>query len=170
MQIRPATVRDVPAVVAMLGDFGAMHRAWDSQRYLMPADARSIYGDWIGEAVRGEGVLALIVEGPAKEIIGYCIAEDMPAEERYWSPRCVYIHDIYLMPAARGEGVGPKLVAMARQWAKERGVAQVRALVARQNTAARAFFVGQDFGEAMVEMVWNEVTSASDEREKPIER
>ncbi|CAJ0810958.1 GNAT family N-acetyltransferase [Ralstonia flaminis] len=63
---------------------------------------------------------------------------------------CVLLHDdtpwgalvdnLHLLPAARGHGVGKRLMGEAARWAAAQGVAQLHLLVYEVNTAAIGFY------------------------------
>lgn len=151
--IRPAAEPDLPTILRMLAVLTADHTRYDAARFAPPADPRAVYGAWLAESLKPEtdvlAILALIEEKPA----GYLIAEAFTADERYWSPPCLYIHDIYADPAFRGAGLGSSLVAHAQAWAAARGLTQLRGLVAQTNPHGNAFFARLGFRPATTEFV-----------------
>jgi ribosomal protein S18 acetylase RimI-like enzyme len=60
----------------------------------------------------------------------------------------VYVLDIYVAAAARGEGVGRRLIEEAARWGRKRGASYVRLLVDEKNEAAMKFYRSLGFVEA----------------------
>lgn len=161
--VRPARESDTPAILAMLGTLANAHTGWDPARFSTGPQTEPAYRAWLAQARAGGPVLALVAETDAG-VVGYMIAESLPGEPKYWSTPCVYVHDIYLDPAARGLGLAEALLNQARAWADRLGVPQVRALVSASNPAGQSFFTRSGFRVGAVEMTisTNPNPSASD--------
>lgn len=152
--VRPARETDIPAILAMLGSLADAHTAWDPARFATVPETEPAYRAWLAQARAGGPVLALVAETDAG-VAGYLIAESLPGEPKYWATPCVYVHDIYLDPAARGQGLAEALLTHARSWADQLGVPQVRALVSASNPAGQSFFTRSGFRVGAVEMTLN---------------
>jgi L-amino acid N-acyltransferase YncA len=98
--------------------------------------------------------LALVVQidqdGP---VIGYLIAEHFEPMPKYWAPACIYVHDIFIDPAARSTGAADALLERAAAWGKARGVYQLRAIVADANQMGQKFFARRGFRVGAMEFV-----------------
>ena len=79
------------------------------------------------------------------EVIGF-ICVNQKEEPAYagltWSqdPPCFVMHRMAVMPSARREGVGRKLIAFAENYAKERGVCYLRTDTFSKNTGMNILF------------------------------
>ncbi len=150
--IREAGAGDVEAVLRMQAALAAAHVGWDAGRFGVSEATEPAYRAWLAQGREGSGVMALVAEvGGAAA--GYMIAELMPAEPKYWATACVYVHDLYLEPTARGTGAAEAMVGRARAWAESEGVG-MRALVAAGNAGGKRFFERAGFGVGAVEMGW----------------
>ncbi|MCX2930269.1 GNAT family N-acetyltransferase [Mycobacterium sp. CVI_P3] len=63
------------------------------------------------------------------------------------SEEVAYLYSLWLDPAARGRGLGRRLVAAALDWARRRRVRTVTLRMAPDNVAARAVYEGLGFTE-----------------------
>lgn len=159
MVIRTAGAGDVGAILRMQSQLAAAHVAWDGARFGVSDATEPAYRAWLEQGRSGSGVMVLVVEvGGA--VSGYMIAELMPAEPKYWATACVYVHDLFLEPAARGTGAAEALIGRARAWAIEEGVG-LRALVAAGNAGGKKFFERAGFGVRAVEMGWTGLPDAT---------
>jgi L-amino acid N-acyltransferase YncA len=90
--------------------------------------------------------------GPGGSPLGYVLAQAMPADAAYFTDAHVYIHDIYLVPDARGTGLADTLVSRVREWAAARGLRSFRALIASKNPQSLAFFARLGFRQTAIEV------------------
>ena len=151
-EIRDAAEGDVEAILAMQSRLAAAHVAWDAARFAVGDATEPAYRAWLEQGRRGSGVMVLVAEVDGV-VSGYMIAELMPAEPKYWATACVYVHDLFLEPAARGVGAAEAMVARARAWAEAEGLG-MRALVAAGNAGGKRFFERAGFGVRAFEMGW----------------
>lgn len=158
--VRAANNEDLPAILGMLSRLAAAHQGHDPARFVVAPDIAAVYRAWLEPAREGAGVLALVAElqgpdGSDVTVVGYMIAESIEGEPRYWASGCVYVHDLFVEPEARRNGVGEAMLSRAKAWAREIGVGQVRALVGGWNTGGREFFGREGFRVGAVEMGWD---------------
>lgn len=66
------------------------------------------------------------------------------------SAETAYVYSLWLDPAARGRGLGRRLVAAALDWARRRGVRTATLRMAADNAAARTVYEGLGFTEVPV--------------------
>lgn len=171
VRVRRARASDVPAILRMQRELCALHVVLDPGRFVVPGNIEEVYRNWLARAAEGTDLLAMVCESPEggegllddgvsgegeeqrinDGILAYMIAEVMPAHAEYWSPACVYIHDIYVRPGVRSSGVGAQLADQAAAWARSRSITQLRGLIAMGNTAGQAFFQRLGFRLATVE-------------------
>ena len=150
--IRPATPADREA----LGQLGAalvkLHHDFDPQRFIPPGpQAERGYGRFlIGEL--GDPKTVVLVADQAGAVVGYCYAA---LEGQDWlslrGPAGV-IYDILVDPAARGRGVGRRLLDAVLETLTERGAPRVVLFTATGNEAAQRLFAEAGFRPTMIEM------------------
>lgn len=150
--IRRAEAKDDAVILAMQSRLAAAHVAWDAARFAVSDATEPAYRAWLEQGRSGMGVMVLVVEVDGV-VSGYMIAELMAAEPKYWATACVYVHDLFLEPAARGTGAAEAMIGRARSWAVEEGVG-LRALVAAGNAGGKKFFERAGFGVRAFEMGW----------------
>ncbi|MBI1189271.1 MAG: GNAT family N-acetyltransferase [Tepidisphaera sp.] len=151
-KIRPATDADRPFVFAMVAQLSQAHEAYDAKRWVAPAAIAEVYDAWFARAAAGDDLAIFIAHPPGEAALGYLVAEAWPAMPQFWSPACVYVHDIFVNPAARAGGAGEALLNAARAWGRERGLTQVRALVSSHNKAALTYFERRGFRVSAAEI------------------
>lgn len=152
--IRDAGAGDVDAVLRMQAALAAAHVGWDAGRFGVSDATEPAYRAWLAQGREGSGVMALVAE-VGGVVAGYMIAELMPAEPKYWATACVYVHDLYLEPVARGTGAAESMLGRARAWAESEGVG-MRALVAAGNAGGKRFFERAGFRVGAIEMGWSQ--------------
>lgn len=152
--LRPGTPADVELILSLFADLARQHIDYDAKRWIMHPDVADAYRDWLAHATPAGEVFCRLAEAhePPHPPLGYIIAEAMPADARYFTDPHVYIHDIYLAPAARGTGLAERLLAEVRTWALARGISQGRALIASPNAQSLAFFQKHHFRPTATEV------------------
>lgn len=155
IMIRAATLDDIVAMAPLIDALAAQHVAYDAARFAPPAPADTIrvYGDWLREGMADDGRVAMLVAEDIDGLCGFVVLEHLPDEPTWWTRAHAYLHDIHVAPRVRGCGLGERLVEACRDWARERGLTQLRGLVASQNAHAQAFFKHQGWRTAALEMV-----------------
>lgn len=151
-EIRSATDADRPFVFEMVAQLSAAHEGYDAKRWVAPAAIAAVYDGWFARAAARDGMVIYIAHAPGEAPLGYLVAEAWPEMPQFWSPACVYVHDIFVNPAARASGAGEGLLRAAREWGKARGLTQVRALVSSHNTHALTYFERRGFRVSAAEI------------------
>lgn len=67
-------------------------------------------------------------------IVGWCFSIEQGG-------RFVLLDELYLVPAARGAGLGRKALALAAQWARDQGASVMRLEVNHHNARAKALYL-----------------------------
>ncbi|MFT3784579.1 MAG: GNAT family N-acetyltransferase [Tepidisphaeraceae bacterium] len=152
--IRAATRADIPAILALQQTIHAEHLAWDAARWQTAGTLTEAYPRWIEEllAAPADG-LVLVCEIEA-QTVGYLIAEYVPESTHHWSPAAVYLHDIFVAPAARRAGLARWMMNDLIAWTDRThaGIA-IRLITAAPNEPGRAFFATLGFRSCAVEMI-----------------
>ncbi len=79
----------------------------------------------------------------------------------------VYVLDIYIAPAARGMGLGRRMIGKAAEWGRSRGASYVRLSVDRENIHAINFYEAIGFDEGSRDRVFILSGAAFDAIDKP---
>lgn len=127
--IRPAEPRDVPRMLELVRELALFEKAPDEVTVTEEEMRDAGFGEnpvWFGWVAEAEGV----IQGMA---ICY---------ERYstWKGRCLYLEDIVVTEAARGKGIGDRLLRTCIAYAAEQGYARMRWQVLDWNTDAIRFY------------------------------
>ena len=130
MNIRPAEPRDVPALIAMVLELAAYENA-PEQAIATEADFTR---DLFGESPR---VHALVVE-VSGEVVAYAFYF---LNYSTWLGRHgIYLEDLYVRPAFRGQGFGKALLIQLAQQCVEKGYGRLDWSVLDWNTPSREFY------------------------------
>ena len=130
MNSRPAEPRDVPALIAMVLELAAYENA-PEQAIATEADFTR---DLFGESPR---VHALVVE-VSGEVVAYAFYF---LNYSTWLGRHgIYLEDLYVRPAFRGQGYGKALLIRLAQECVEKGYGRLDWSVLDWNTPSREFY------------------------------
>jgi ribosomal protein S18 acetylase RimI-like enzyme len=151
--IRRAEPSDLPA----LGRLGALlmrtHYGFDQKRFLNPGtNADDGYAWFLGEQLKDEGNVVVLVAERQGEVIGYVYAALEPISWKELRDACGFIHDIVVDERGRRAGVATALIDAAIEWLKKSGAPRVVLGTAEQNEPAQRLFSRLGFRRTMVEM------------------
>lgn len=152
MTIRPAIADDVPHVLPMVERIAALHETWDSAKYGYLPNVAQMYRGWLTSrasdarsvflvAEREGAIVAFLVGTVEREIPIYRLAE------------FGFIHDVWVEPAYRNEGVARQMTMLAIERFRAMGVKQIRLDTAAKNDAARGLFASCGFRPSVTEML-----------------
>ncbi|HEX3232937.1 MAG TPA: GNAT family N-acetyltransferase [Gemmatimonadales bacterium] len=130
MQIRQATLDDLESVAPLFDAY--------RQFYLQPPDLPLARAFLYARLSAGESLVYLAED--AETALGFVqlyplFSSTAPRPGRIW-----LLNDLYVAPAARGRGVGRRLMDRARQLAKETSAAAIELATARTNATAQALY------------------------------
>lgn len=137
LEIRPATAADIPTLVALMSAFYA-----ESDFPLSVGPATAAFQALLAEPRLGGAWLAEL-DGTA---VGHVVLTLCFSME-YGGLRG-FIDDLYVHPAARGQGAGASLLATARAAAVERGVRALHVEVGPANQTARRLYARAGYVES----------------------
>jgi ribosomal protein S18 acetylase RimI-like enzyme len=128
--IREATVADVDLVAPLFDAY--------RQFYERPADLELSRAFLAGRLRQGESVIFLAEEDGAG--LGFVqlyplFSSTAPRPRRLW-----LLNDLYVVPAARGRGIGRKLMSRARRLAEDTGACGIELATGRTNLNAQALY------------------------------
>jgi len=103
------------------------------------------------ELIRGKNaeVLVAVVD---HEVVGSGYAKILPAKPYLQHREYAYIGFIYVKPAFRGRGFSQKILRGLMDWAKSRGLTEVRLEVYDGNEIAKASYLKAGFKPNLLEM------------------
>ena len=111
---------------------------------------RGLLSDGFLDSLSFAGALAewrAYLENPANRII-ICAGDDGAAlgfaavEPDGARPNCLYLHSLHVKAAARGRGVGTRLICAAWDWAAENGCTEMSINVVCGNENAKRLYMG----------------------------
>jgi ribosomal protein S18 acetylase RimI-like enzyme len=153
MEIRPATPADVPAVLPMVRAICDLHRRWDPDKYDFLDDIESMYRGWLTSRTSDPRAVFLVADregrGPVGMLIG-TVEREIPI---YRLQEYGFIHDLWVEPDYRNEGLARQLVMSAVERFRAIGVKQVRLDTAEANEVARNLFRSCGFRASVTEML-----------------
>ncbi|TDX00304.1 GNAT family N-acetyltransferase [Dinghuibacter silviterrae] len=125
MHIRPATVNDFPSIHALLREFSIFQKT--PEKMLITLEEMVAQQDLFRGLVAEEGGA---IVGFATYFFSYYS----------WSGKALYLDDLYVQPAARGNGLGSRLLDAIIALARTAGCKKVRWQVSRWNEPAQALY------------------------------
>lgn len=150
--IRPAAAEDVPSLLPMVKAICALHESWDPDKYGFLPDIVERYQYWFPLRATDPKSVFLVAEVPGK-LVGYLIATIEDEIPIYRIKQFGFIHDMWVEPAHRGQGIARHLVDSAVARFAELGVTQVRLDTAQANEVARRLFASCGFRISTTEML-----------------
>jgi GNAT superfamily N-acetyltransferase len=128
--IGPATVRDVPTMVALVRELAAYERALDQVELTNELLEASLFGDQ-------PAVFAHVAEVDG-EVAGFALW--FLSFSTWLGRNGIYLEDLYVRPERRGEGLGKALLAELARVCVERGYGRLEWSVLDWNTPAIDFY------------------------------
>ncbi|MBB5713737.1 GNAT family N-acetyltransferase [Sphingomonas aerophila] len=128
--IRPALAGDVPTILHFVRELAAFEREPDAVK----ATEAMLSGALFGPAPAAEAVVA----GRDGDLVGFALF--FHNFSTWTGRRGLYLEDLYVTPAARGEGVGTALLRHLARVAVERDCARFEWSVLDWNADAIAFY------------------------------
>lgn len=137
-RIRPAEDRDVQAVHRLIGELADFERA--AQEFALTLE--QFNADFL------QGRFRVLVAETNGEVAGMALYFD-----RYstWKGRCIYLEDLIVSEAYRGQGLGQQLLNAVIREAKATGAARLEWMVLDWNEPAIQFYLKSG---ATVEREW----------------
>ena len=149
--IRPA----VKADEAALGRYGAalmrQHHAADPRRFILTERPEAGYGRYLVSILGDPDSHVMVVE-EGGAVVGYVYAHVEGTSWRDLRGPCAFVDDVFVAKAARGRGLGRRLLQAALDWAKSKGMSQVVLDHLVHNDPAERLFEGLGFRRTMIEM------------------
>lgn len=151
--IRAMVAADLPSVGPLAAALVGMHHELDPQRFIHLPDAATGYARFLAGELKSARVVLLVAarEGDG-EVVGYAYARLEARDYNALLDAAGKLHDVYVDEAARGQGLGEKLVREALRRLGEKGAPRVVLMTATRNEAAQRLFARLGFRTTMLEM------------------
>jgi GNAT superfamily N-acetyltransferase len=154
--VRRAEQRDLQELGKLGAQLVRVHHAFDPQRFIAPEPGTERgYAWFLGTELESEDSVVFVAERgvPGRtEIVGYVYAGVEPRSWKELREEAGFIHDVVVTDQARDGGVGTRLVEVAAEWLKARGVPRVMLWTAERNAGAQRLFERLGFRRTMIEM------------------
>jgi ribosomal protein S18 acetylase RimI-like enzyme len=152
MEIRPATAEDVPGVLPMVAAIAALHEAWDPAKFGYKPHPEAMYRGWL-TARAGDPRSVFLVADRDQKLVGFLISTVESEIPIYRLDEYGFIHDIWVDPNYRNEGIARQLVMLAIEKFRDLGMKQVRGDTAAINEPARGLLKSCGMRPSTTEML-----------------
>jgi ribosomal protein S18 acetylase RimI-like enzyme len=154
VKIRPATPADVQVVGQWGADLVALHHEFDAGRFVPSgATTPATYGAFLESQLRRPEVIVLVAEDETS-LLGYVYAAYEGSDYMTLRGPAGVMHDIFVDPARRGQGVGRLLLETVIQDLTVKGARLFVLSTAYRNQAAQRLFAAVGFRPTMIEMTY----------------
>ena len=153
MEIRPATPADVPAVVPMVERLAAFLAERDPAKYAPLPGIGDMYRSWLAARATDPRAVFLVAERQPGQLVGFLIGTAEREIPIYRLREYGFIHDVWVEPDYRNEGLARQMVTLADERFGAAGMRQVRLDVLVDNAPARGLFQSCGFRPAVTEML-----------------
>lgn len=151
LQIRKATERDLPQIAALAGQLVRQHSGFDDKRFMHIENPEKGYAWWFGKELQNDKALILCARLDRK-LVGYAYARLEPRDWNQLLDAHGALHDIFVSPEARQQGIGKELLQRVQKDLAKRGAPRLVLHTAVQNRAAQKLFASAGFRKTMLEM------------------
>lgn len=134
LDIRPATLADVPALLALMEPFNAGERIpW------RPAKIEQALRHLLAHAELG----LVLVACEGEQVLGHVVLTF--GYDLEWAGRDAFVTELWVEPQARGRGLGEQLLQAAEQHARAAEVHALHLMVRPENEGARRLYARQGY-------------------------
>lgn len=153
VSVRRASRKDARQIAEFAIRLFAQHHAYDTRRF---AEIASVEGaeNFYGNQTEAEDAAVLVAE-IENEIVGFAYLQYEAMDYANLLENAVWLHDLYVDAAARGQNAGKLLIENSVETAKELGADKLMLSVAAKNEHAKEFFERTGFKNTMVEMIFD---------------
>jgi len=151
LQIRKATLKDLPQIARLAGALVRQHHAFDAKRFLFIENPEKGYAWWFGKELANKQALILCAKLDGA-VVGYAYARLEPRDWNALLDAHGALHDIFVATSARRQGIGKQLLQRVFSELRARGAERVVLHTAIKNRAAHKLFAAVGFRKTMLEM------------------
>jgi len=131
----------------------ALHQSWDAAKYGFKPNPSEMYRRWLTSRAADAHCVFLVAEADHSKLAAFLIGTIEQEIPIYTLTEYGFIHDLWVEPEYRNEGVGRQIAMMAIEKFTALGVRQVRLDTAAQNDPARHLFSRCGFRPSATEML-----------------
>jgi ribosomal protein S18 acetylase RimI-like enzyme len=143
MEIRPAKLEDVPALVDLWIEFMDFHSALDPD-YVRSPDAVKNWTTYVTEKIADEKFHIMVAVDQGR-LIGHLVATIKDYPPVFTLKSYGFIQEIAVNEIYRREGVGRRLYDEAEEWLLSKGVNRIQIRVDSDNEISRSFWQAVGF-------------------------
>jgi ribosomal protein S18 acetylase RimI-like enzyme len=152
VEIRAAKPEDVPQVLPMVEKICALHESWDPAKYGFLANPSQRYARWMSARASDPRSVFLVAEREGR-LVGFIVATIEKEIPIYRLDEFGFIHDLWVEPEYRNEGIARQMTMLLIERFREIGVKQIRCDTSAKNDAARKLFASCGFRPSVTEML-----------------
>lgn len=130
----------------------ALHTEWDAERFAARDGVVEGYRHWLSSRATDPRSVFLVAQ-PRERLAGFLIGTVERSIPIYRVAEFGFIHDLWIEPEYRNEGLARSMALLALERFKALGVTQVRLETAVANDAARSLFTSCGFRPSTQEML-----------------
>jgi ribosomal protein S18 acetylase RimI-like enzyme len=149
--VRPALAKDLGTISRFAGELVRMHHRFDAKRFMLIDNVEAGY-EWFFRRELGNKEVAILTAEREGELLGYAYGRLEPRDWNNLLDVHGAVHDLFVAPAARRQGVGRALLSAMLAALGERGARTVVLFTATPNVAAQRLFEMAGFRSTMIEM------------------
>lgn len=150
--IRAAAEADIPALGRLGAHLVGVHHGFDARRFLAPhPGVEQAYASFLRTQLHEPDVIVLVAAGE-EGVVGYAYAGVEGTDYMALRGPAGVVYDLVVDPAARGRGIGRRLLEAALDELRARGSPRVVLSTAERNEAAQRLFARLGFRRTMIEM------------------
>ena len=145
INIRPAAIRDIPAVHRLLGQVLEIHAAIHPDIFI--SGTRKYTDEELREIFENDETPVFVAVDDADLVKGYCfcILQESKGTNCTYPQKTLYIDDLCVDETARGQHVGQALLTFVKAFAVRVGCNRMTLNVWAGNDSARAFYDAMGF-------------------------
>lgn len=150
--IRPATPADTPRILPLVNKICSLHAERDPERFAVRADVLAKYEAWLPIRATDPRSVLLVAEHN-NDLIAYTVGTVEPEVPIFWIPECGFLHDLWVEPAYRRQGIAAQLLEEAISSFKAIGVQQLRMHTGIFNDTMRTLAAKHGFRPCLIELL-----------------
>ena len=152
VKVRAATLADIRIVGRWGAELVSLHHGFDPQRFIQAGPGTPAkYASFIESQLVLPDVIVLVAEDEMS-LLGYVYAANEGNDYMSLRGPAGVIHDIFVDPARRGQGIGGALLERAIEELGGKGAGLFVLATAYRNEAAQRLFAAVGFRPTMIEM------------------
>ena len=154
MIVRKATMRDVPALVALWKKFWKEHDTAFTRGnpiFKTKRDIESYYFKFVKKLIRSKNGQIFVAQAEDK-LVGHIIVEITKLPPIYVHDKEAHVHEIYVEKNHRKKGIGSMLLGAANSWAKGKRIFSLGLTVNVRNKEAFSLYKEFGFNEHNLKM------------------